>query len=116
MISQYISGPCVKYSLLSFWMTLHILALTYFDSTQTFYFLFATYRQRNWLNHFGHLGLRRGLTSRWIGHPSSTLLRGSESPYLVFALFLDCWSWVDFSCGFPPTASHTYIILIFVCW
>jgi hypothetical protein len=78
-------------------------------------FLFTMYRQRDWLNHFGHLGLCRGLTSRWIGYPSSMLLRGNESPYLIFAFFLDCWSWVDFSCSFPPTDSCTYIILIFVC-
>ncbi|KAJ7936096.1 hypothetical protein B0H13DRAFT_1853789 [Mycena leptocephala] len=68
------------------------------------------YRQRDWLNHFGHLGLRWGLTSRWIGHPSSTLLQGSESPYIVFALFPDCWSWVDFSCGFPPTDSRIFLL------
>jgi hypothetical protein len=70
----------LKCFIIGFWVLFYICMLTLLIHTDN-YLLRTTYRQCDGSNHFGHLGLRRGLTSRWIGHPPSTLLRASESPY-----------------------------------
>ncbi|KAJ7713879.1 hypothetical protein B0H16DRAFT_1702253 [Mycena metata] len=53
--------------------TPHILRSSYSDVHLKHYFFHPTYRQREEFNRLGHLGLRRGLISRWIGHPFSAL-------------------------------------------
>ena len=65
---------------------------------------------------FGHLGLRWGLISKWIGHPFSTLSGAARISLFVFAYLPDCcWLQLDFSCGFDPTDTLTYIgLLLFI--
>lgn len=83
----------IKYKYLS---TLQILYYGLFPPYLTFlthsshipdslYFLIRTANATSWIQVIGLLGLRRGSSRVWLGHPHVSVLRGTCSPYHVFA-------------------------------